>query len=34
MQLAYQRMLPEVLAAVVRAISAVRSLVAFEQSKD
>ncbi|HVP46532.1 MAG TPA: methyltransferase MtaB domain-containing protein, partial [Bryobacteraceae bacterium] len=31
MQLAHQRMLPEVLAAVVRAMSAVRSLVAFEQ---
>jgi methanol--5-hydroxybenzimidazolylcobamide Co-methyltransferase len=31
MQLAGQRMLPEVLAAVVRAMSAVRSLVAFEQ---
>jgi len=30
MQLAHQRMLPEVLAAVVRAMSAVRSLVAFE----
>ena len=30
MQLAHQQMLPEVLAAVVRAISAVRSLVAFE----
>jgi len=31
MQLAHQRMLPEVLAAVVRGMSAVRSLVAFEQ---
>jgi len=31
MQLAHQRMLPEVLAAVVRAMSAVRSLSAFEQ---
>ncbi len=31
MQLAHQRMLPEVLAAVVRAMSAVRSLVAFER---
>jgi methanol--5-hydroxybenzimidazolylcobamide Co-methyltransferase len=31
MQLAGQRMLPEVLAAVVRAMSAARSLVAFEQ---
>jgi methanol--5-hydroxybenzimidazolylcobamide Co-methyltransferase len=31
MQLANQKMLPEVLAAVVRAMSAVRSLVAFEQ---
>lgn len=31
MQLAHQRMLPEVLAAVIRAMSAVRSLVAFEQ---
>ena len=31
MQLAHQKMLPEVLAAVVRAMSAVRSLVAFEQ---
>jgi len=31
MQLAHQRMLPEVLAAVVRAMSAVRSLAAFEQ---
>jgi len=31
MQLAYQKMLPEVLAAVVRAMSAVRSLAAFEQ---
>lgn len=31
MQLAGQRMLPEVLAAVVRAMSAVRSLAAFEQ---
>jgi methanol--5-hydroxybenzimidazolylcobamide Co-methyltransferase len=31
MQLAHQRMLPEVLAAVVRAMCAVRSLVAFEQ---
>lgn len=31
MQLAHQKMLPEVLAAVVRAASAVRSLVAFEQ---
>jgi len=31
MQLAHQRMIPEVLAAVVRAMSAVRSLVAFEQ---
>jgi methanol--5-hydroxybenzimidazolylcobamide Co-methyltransferase len=30
MQLAHQRMLPEVLAAVVRAMSAVRSLAAFE----
>jgi methanol--5-hydroxybenzimidazolylcobamide Co-methyltransferase len=30
MQLAHQRMLPEVLAAVVRSMSAVRSLVAFE----
>ncbi len=30
MQLAHQKMLPEVLAAVVRAISAARSLVAFE----
>ena len=30
MQLAHQKMLPEVLAAVVRAISAVRSLAAFE----
>jgi methanol--5-hydroxybenzimidazolylcobamide Co-methyltransferase len=30
MQLAQQKMLPEVLAAVVRAMSAVRSLVAFE----
>lgn len=30
MQLAYQRMLPEVLAAVVRAMGAARSLVAFE----
>jgi methanol--5-hydroxybenzimidazolylcobamide Co-methyltransferase len=30
MQLAHQEMLPEVLAAVVRAMSAVRSLVAFE----
>jgi methanol--5-hydroxybenzimidazolylcobamide Co-methyltransferase len=30
MQLAHQKMLPEVLAAVVRAMSAVRSLVAFE----
>jgi methanol--5-hydroxybenzimidazolylcobamide Co-methyltransferase len=30
MQLAHQRMLPEVLAAVVRAMSAARSLVAFE----
>jgi methanol--5-hydroxybenzimidazolylcobamide Co-methyltransferase len=32
MQLAHQKMLPEVLAAVVRAMSAVRSLAAFEQS--
>lgn len=31
MQLAGQKMLPEVLAAVIRAMSAVRSLVAFEQ---
>lgn len=31
MQLAHQKMLPEVLAAVIRAASAVRSLVAFEQ---
>jgi methanol--5-hydroxybenzimidazolylcobamide Co-methyltransferase len=31
MQLAHQKMLPETLAAVVRAMSAVRSLVAFEQ---
>ncbi|MGA3032447.1 MAG: methyltransferase MtaB domain-containing protein [Terracidiphilus sp.] len=31
MQLAHQKMLPEVLAAVVRAMSAVRSLVAFAQ---
>ncbi len=31
MQLAHQRMLPEVLAAIVRAMCAVRSLVAFEQ---
>ena len=31
MQLAHQRMLPEVLAAVVRAMSCVRSLAAFEQ---
>lgn len=31
MQLAHQKMLPEALAAVVRAASAVRSLVAFEQ---
>ena len=31
MQLAHQKMLPEVLAAVVRAMSAVRSLCAFEQ---
>jgi len=31
MQLAHQKMLPEVLAAVVRAMSAVRSLVAFER---
>ena len=31
MQLAHQKMLPEVLAAVVRAMSTVRSLVAFEQ---
>ena len=31
MQLAHQKMLPEVLAAVVRAMSAVRSLSAFEQ---
>jgi len=31
MQLAHQKMLPEVLAAVIRAMSAVRSLVAFEQ---
>jgi len=31
MQLAHQRMLPETLAAVVRAMSAVRSLVAFER---
>jgi methanol---5-hydroxybenzimidazolylcobamide Co-methyltransferase len=31
MQLAHQKMLPEVLAAVVRGASAVRSLVAFEQ---
>jgi methanol--5-hydroxybenzimidazolylcobamide Co-methyltransferase len=31
MQLAHQKMLPEVLAAVVRAMSAVRSLIAFEQ---
>ena len=31
MQLAHQKMLPEVLAAVVRAMSSVRSLVAFEQ---
>ncbi len=31
MQLAHQKMLPEVLAAVVRAASAVRSLMAFEQ---
>ena len=31
MQLAHQKMLPEVLAAVVRAASAVRSLAAFEQ---
>ncbi len=31
MQLAHQRMLPEVLAAVVRAAAAVRSLAAFEQ---
>jgi methanol---5-hydroxybenzimidazolylcobamide Co-methyltransferase len=31
MQLAHQKMLPEVLAAVVRAMSAARSLVAFEQ---
>jgi methanol--5-hydroxybenzimidazolylcobamide Co-methyltransferase len=31
MQLAHQRMLPEVLAAVIRAMSAVRSLAAFEQ---
>jgi methanol--5-hydroxybenzimidazolylcobamide Co-methyltransferase len=31
MQLAHQKMLPEVLAAVVRAAAAVRSLVAFEQ---
>ena len=31
MQLAHQKMLPEVLAAVVRAASAVRSLTAFEQ---
>jgi methanol--5-hydroxybenzimidazolylcobamide Co-methyltransferase len=31
MQLAHQKMLPEVLAAVVRAASAVRSLVAFER---
>jgi methanol---5-hydroxybenzimidazolylcobamide Co-methyltransferase len=30
MQLAHQKMLPEVLAAVVRAMSAARSLVAFE----
>ena len=30
MQLAHQKMLPEVLAAVIRAMSAVRSLVAFE----
>lgn len=30
MQLAHQRMLPEVLAAVIRAMSAVRSPVAFE----
>ncbi|MCP5111360.1 MAG: hypothetical protein GY953_11055, partial [bacterium] len=30
MQLAHQRMLPEVLAAVIRAMAAVRSLVAFE----
>ena len=30
MQLAHQKMLPEVLAAVVRAMSAVRSLIAFE----
>jgi methanol--5-hydroxybenzimidazolylcobamide Co-methyltransferase len=31
MQLAHQKMLPEVLAAVIRAMSAVRSLVAFER---
>jgi methanol--5-hydroxybenzimidazolylcobamide Co-methyltransferase len=31
MQLAHQRMMPEVLAAVIRAMSAVRSLAAFEQ---
>ena len=31
MQLAHQKMLPEVLAAVIRAMSAVRSLAAFEQ---
>jgi methanol--5-hydroxybenzimidazolylcobamide Co-methyltransferase len=31
MQLAHQKMLPEVLAAVVRAMSAVRALAAFEQ---
>ncbi len=31
MQLAHQKMLPEVLAAVVRAMSAIRSLAAFEQ---
>jgi len=31
MRLAHQKMLPETLAAVVRAVSAVRSLVAFEQ---
>jgi methanol--5-hydroxybenzimidazolylcobamide Co-methyltransferase len=31
MQLAHQKMLPEVLAAVVRAMSAVRSLAAFEE---
>jgi methanol--5-hydroxybenzimidazolylcobamide Co-methyltransferase len=34
MQLAHQKMLPEVLAAVVRAMSAVRSLAAFEQGAE